>query len=248
MLGNIVVITVASFFILDMLLMAVYCRFMDRLDRRRAKKNEELQRGEQKITPVAAAPKKSFLKRFASFLIDHFIYGLMRYSVVVVGKIPSGHIRNILYRYVFNMKITRKTVIYGGAEIRSPWNLHADNCVIQNNALLDCRQPITIGQNVVFGVGVHIWTEEHDVNSPTFQVTPAHRAGVTIEDRAWICSDSTILPGVHVGKGSVLASRACATKDLESFGIYAGIPAKKIGERNHDLVYELTGKTHWHFY
>ncbi|MBE6837423.1 MAG: acyltransferase [Ruminococcus sp.] len=146
------------------------------------------------------------------------------------------------------MKITKRTVIYGGCEIRSPWNFTADNCVVSNNCLLDCRNEIKFGQNVVLGAGVHIWTEQHDVNSPTFKVTERNRGPVVVGDRAWICSDTTILPNVNVGEGAVLASRACATKNLEPFGVYAGIPAKKISERNKDLVYELNGKSHWKFY
>lgn len=56
-----------------------------------------------------------------------------------------------------------------------------------------------------------------------------------------------MLPGITVGKGAVLASGAIATKDLEEYGVYAGIPAKKISERNRDLEYE-TCHGYWHFY
>ena len=87
----------------------------------------------------------------------------------MVGKLPSYHLRNWLYRLVFNMKITGKTVVFGGCEFRSPWNFYADNCVISNNCILDARNGIKIGQNVVLGSGVHIWTEEHDVNDKRFR-------------------------------------------------------------------------------
>ncbi len=249
MLGDIVVIIIAALIFIDILLMCVYCRIKVWDERRSNKKMY------QKCSSTVASDNASAvnvkprgIKKFIRFLMDNYIYGLMRYSLLVVGKLPSGHLRNWLYRFVFNTKITKRTVISGGSEIRSPWNFHADNCRISNNCILDCRNEIFIGQNVVLGGGVHIWTEEHSVNDPNFAVLPENRGAVVIDNRAWICSDSTILPGVHVGEGAVLASRACATKDLDPYGIYAGIPARKIGERNHDLTYNLNGKAHWHFY
>lgn len=55
----------------------------------------------------------------------------------------------------------------------------------------------------------------------------------------------TILPGVTVNDGCVVASGAVVTKDCEAYGIYAGIPAKKIGVRNSNLQYEFDGSHDW---
>ncbi len=180
--------------------------------------------------------------------LDSYAYGFMRYMIIRNGRIPSGRIRRFLYHIVYNMKILKKTVIYGGSEFRSPWNIRLGNCVISNNCLFDGRSGITVADDVVFGTGVRLWTAEHAVNDPMFRVLENNRKPIVIDRRAWICSDSTILPGVHVGEGAVVASRACVTKDCEPFGIYAGVPARKIGERTHDLVYVLDGKPTWHFY
>ena len=167
---------------------------------------------------------------------------------MTTGLIPSATLRNLLYRFVYNAKISRKTVIMGSCEIRSPWNLHAGNCIVHNYCILDARNGIFIADNVVFGGGVHVWTEEHDVNSPTFAVGPQNRGPVVIEPHAWICSDSRILPGVHVGEGAVLCSSGVATKNLEAFGVYGGVPARKLRERNRELSYTLPGRPHWHFF
>ena len=178
----------------------------------------------------------------------HICYGWMHYCCLIVGHIPSNHIRHFLYRYVFLMDIQKDTCISGGCEFRSPWNIHIRKAVIQEKCILDGRGSIYIDDDVVFGSGVHVWTQEHDVNDPYFRVLEHNSQPVVIKKRAWICSDSTILPGVLIEEGAVLASRAVATKNCESFGVYAGIPAKKIGLRNCKLLYELTGKPHWHFY
>ncbi len=238
------------------LICAVYTRLAAMIDRKMELKSNSDPSGRKPAmigidTVRDSVRKSSGMKSVVSkiyYACNPYLYGLMRYECLLAGKIPSGRIRRLLYKYVFNMHITRKTVIYGGSEFRSPWNIRMSNTVVSNNCIFDGRNGITIGKSVVFGGGVHIWTEEHSVNDPLFRVMPENKRGVVIGDHAWICSDSTLLPGVHIGEGAVVASRACVTKDCEPYGIYAGIPAKKIGERNRNLEYELDGKTTWHFY
>lgn len=55
----------------------------------------------------------------------------------------------------------------------------------------------------------------------------------------WIASRVTILPGVTIGEGAVVAAGAIVTKDVEPYSIVAGVPAKRIGERNKNLEYTL---------
>ena len=50
-----------------------------------------------------------------------------------------------------------------------------------------------------------------------------------IEDYVWLASRVTVLPGVHNGRGAVVASGAVVTKDVPPLAIVAGIPAKIIG-------------------
>ena len=55
---------------------------------------------------------------------------------------------------------------------------------------------------------------------------------VKIEDDCWIASNSVILAGVTIGKGSVIAAGAVITKDVPPFSIMAGVPAIIISHRN----------------
>jgi chloramphenicol O-acetyltransferase type B len=62
---------------------------------------------------------------------------------------------------------------------------------------------------------------------------------VVIEDDVWIGYGSIVLSGVKIGQGSIIAAGSVVTKDVESFSLYGGIPAKKIGDRfteNADLI------------
>ena len=242
-----VIIAVAlALFVLNLLWLSLYCRIEEKVDSIK-KKNS----GKRIERNVVSAENGSFcfkdcLKAFYKWL-DPYLYGWMRYSMLQIGKLPSNRIRKILFKNVFCLRLSKGTVISAGCEIRSPWNVQLGKCTIAGNCILDGRSGIVIEDNVVLGMGVHIWTQEHDVNSASFAVDAAHCGTVIIHNRAWICSDSTVLPGIEIGEGAVVAARACVTKHCEPFMIYGGVPAKKIGERNHNLTYELSGKPHWHF-
>lgn len=69
---------------------------------------------------------------------------------------------------------------------------------------------------------------------------------IVIEDDVWIGIGTIVLSGVKIGQGSIVAAGSVVTKDIESFCIYGGNPAKKISNRfeseeekiNHKTLYE----------
>ena len=83
---------------------------------------------------------------------------------------------------------------------------------------------------------VRIYTREHDIDDPQF----AEIGGpVVIEDYAYIGTRVTIMPGVRIGCGAVVASGAVVTKDVPPYMLVGGVPARVIRERSHDLRYKL---------
>jgi acetyltransferase-like isoleucine patch superfamily enzyme len=112
-----------------------------------------------------------------------------------------------------------------------------ENCIINSRTLLDGRVGrLVIGNNVDIARETNIFTLEHSPNSDDHGLKPGD---VFIEDYVWIASRVTILPGVRIGRGAVVASNAVVTKDVEPMSIVAGIPARKIGERKSVLNYTL---------
>jgi maltose O-acetyltransferase len=109
--------------------------------------------------------------------------------------------------------------------------------IINFGCLLDGRKfPIHTGRDVSIGPHATILTLGHDPQAPDF----ADRGGaVVIGDRAWIGYGALILPGLTIGEGAVVGAGAVVTKNVEPFAIVAGNPARKIGERNRDLSYQL---------
>ncbi|MEJ6981989.1 acyltransferase [Pedobacter sp. P351] len=104
--------------------------------------------------------------------------------------------------------------------------------VLHPNCRIDPRGGILIGERVAISQEVIILTADHLMNSSTFE---GRERKVVIEDYAWIGTRATILPGVTIGKGAVVAAGAVVTKDVMDYSIVAGVPAKVIGQRSRDL-------------
>lgn len=181
--------------------------------------------------------KRQILNTYS--FINDYIFLLFK----IVGYIPSHHVRMLFYKYIFHMKIGRKTIIYYGLEARKPWNIIiGEGCSIGDRAIMDARRPIVIDDNVNISSGVWIWTVQHDVNSESFG-TVGKEKPVQIGKYAWVSSRTTILPGADVLEGDVIAAGAVLTKACkEQYCIYGGVPAKKIGDRNRNLHYQLARK------
>lgn len=168
-------------------------------------------------------------------------YAITRLFIDITGKIRIVTLRHYIYKHIFKIKMDKNVVIYRGAEIRSPQKLTIKRgSIIGDNAILDARNIIQIGENVNFSTGVWIWTEQHDCQDKLFQCN--QKGGpVIIGNRAWIGSRVTILPNIKIGEGAIVAAGAVVTKDVPAFNIVAGIPAQVIGKRNNELIYEFDG-------
>lgn len=153
----------------------------------------------------------------------------------VVGSIPSGTLRTLGAK-LMGMKVAPTAKLYRWREVRDPQNIRVGaGSIIGMWATLDGREGITIGRNVNFSSEVALWTLQHDYNSPSFATSGGP---IVIGDRAWISFRATILPGVTIGEGAVVAANSVVTKNVAPFTVVGGIPAKKIGQRTADLSYE----------
>lgn len=213
----------------------LFCRMLSR----RSNNNTELEnKGGDVVFNGAMCTYKTTIKKH---IID-CLTGLTHYLCLRVGHIPSFKLRNFLYRVVFQMKISKRTISYGGCEFRNPWNIKIGNSVVGPNNVIDGRGGVEIGNSVCTASFANIWTMQHNPQSTSFGTISGK---VVVEDYAWISSRATVLPGRTIGKGSVIAAGGMISKDCEPYGIYAGIPAVKKGNRREDLDYKF--QSHWWF-
>lgn len=163
--------------------------------------------------------------------------GLMSMCTICVMKIPSHYIR-LAYLHLILGSIGKNCTICRNVEIRQPQNIFiGNNVVINKRVLLDGRGgKVQIGDNVDIAQDAFIWTLQHDYNDDFHKTCGGD---VIIEDYVWVAARSNILPGTRIGKGAVVGTCSLVTKDVPRFSVVAGIPAKKIADRNSKLKYKL---------
>jgi acetyltransferase-like isoleucine patch superfamily enzyme len=105
-----------------------------------------------------------------------------------------------------------------------------------SNSTFVARKKIEIGNNVLIGGSVSVYdTDFHSTNfqhrkKKTLDQKMTKSQEVCIHDDVFIGAHSLILKGVEIGKGSVVGAGSVVTKNVPSYEIWAGNPAKKIGD------------------
>lgn len=139
--------------------------------------------------------------------------------------------RRFLLR-MFGAKMGRKVKIRSSVKITYPWKLTiddyswvGDDCVLYNLG------EISIGRHVALAHGVYVNTGGHFYDKKSFDI---FSKPVVIEDECWLTNDVYIAPGVTIGKGSILAARSSALKDIPPGKICVGTPAKPVKDRIYE--------------
>lgn len=116
--------------------------------------------------------------------------------------------------------------------------LFSKHIILGNNSGIGIRAQIennvTIGNNVMMGPDCMIFTRNHkfsDINKTMCSQGFSQIKKVVIEDDVWIGARVIILPGIKIGKGSILGAGSVITKDVEPYTIVGGNPAKLIKRR-----------------
>ncbi len=120
---------------------------------------------------------------------------------------------------------------YPKARIWAPWNLVCGDLVaVGDGAEIYNPAPMHFGSHAIVSQDAYLCGATHDFDDPAF---PLLAYAMTIGPNAWVCARASVAPGVNVGEGAVLGLGSVATRDLEPWTVYAGVPAVKIKERRH---------------
>lgn len=138
--------------------------------------------------------------------------------------------------YKKRMKYCGKNVYLRGpsSDIKGLNNLSiGDNTSIPKGSTFYCTEAeLIIGRNVIFGPKPTIITGDHRTDVigkfiiDSKEKLPENDKAVVIEDDVWAGANVTILKGVTIGRGSIIAAGAVVTKSCPPYSIIGGVPAR----------------------
>lgn len=134
------------------------------------------------------------------------------------------------------LDINGKVSVGYGADIEvfDGGHLEMGYCWSNINNEIICANSIKIGNYVGMGRNVCIRDNNggHFINRPFYKDSRP----VVIEDKAWICSNVTIMPGVTVGEGAIVGENSFVTENVPPYTMVSGNPAKIV---DRDVLYKM---------
>ncbi|UKJ07069.1 acyltransferase [Solitalea lacus] len=169
------------------------------------------------------------MKKKISLIFYYFIANRLPSSFFPLGpsfnKLRVGLAKNFL-TIGDNCKIQPRVNLGDGNGISI-----GSHCMINENVYI---QGATIGNYVMIAPNVAIYSNTHKFDRTDI---PMALQGKTIEipceieDDVWIGRNVVIMPGLKIGKGSIIGAGAFVAKDVEPYSIVGGVPAKLIRKR-----------------
>lgn len=178
--------------------------------------------------------KKVFLSTFSNnwykpgstfkILVWYFVNAVFFISPLF----PFSGFKVFLLKF-FGAKIGKGVLIKPSVNIKYPWLLEIGNHVwIGEKVWIDNLARVVIGDNVCISQGAMLLFGNHDYKKTTFDLMVKE---IHLEEGAWIGARAVVCPGVTVKSHAILSVGSVATKDLEPYSIYQGIPAVKVKSR-----------------
>ena len=152
-------------------------------------------------------------------------------KVSVFFRLLTFKLRDYYYRRLFD--VGSRTVFWGKVFYYNPHMVHiGKDCSVNEGVFFNVNDDLHIGDNVTISANVFITTVGLDTGSlPEKRHT---HSSVCIGSDAWIGACSTLLPGVIVGDGAVVAAGSVVTGNVEPGTLVAGVPAKMIRRLKED--------------
>lgn len=149
-------------------------------------------------------------------------------------KISSIGSENFIFGNNFSIRDYSIIDSFGSIKKESGVLNIGNNVGISENCFFAIRGNLIIGDDVIIGPGVKIFTENHsfELNETKFRCQNEIRKDVIIGNNVWIGSNVTILPGVKIEDNVVIAASSVVNIDLLSGSLYGGVPAKLLKKIN----------------
>lgn len=160
--------------------------------------------------------------------------------ILIASRLPSSWamIGGPLWKKIRELTV-RGYITYAGKQINIQRKVEltsrisiGDYSGIGKNSVVN--GPITIGKFVNIGEELKVVTQNHRsdrTDIPMQQQGMAEEKEVVIGDDVWIGHRVILLPGVHIGNGSIIGAGAVVTRDIPDYSVAVGVPARVIRNR-----------------
>lgn len=128
-----------------------------------------------------------------------------------------------------NVKIRRGAEWIGPIRVGSGCSFNRDTYI---------RANVTIGRNCNIGAFTRLITDSHEVAGPKRRAGKGSFPPIIISDGTWIGANVTVLGGVTIGEGCVIAAGAVITKDVPAHTLVGGVPGKVIKNLDKDTPHD----------
>lgn len=150
---------------------------------------------------------------------------------------PSSVINNVIIGD--NVKIAKRVTLFGSSE--EMLEIGNDSYIGMNCFLHGYAGKVKIGCHVSFAQNVILMTDSGPNASKQMQrIFSIISGNVTIGDHSWIGAHSIIMPGIKIGKFSVVAANSFVNIDVPDFSICGGTPAKIIRRMSKEEIDLIT--------
>jgi putative colanic acid biosynthesis acetyltransferase WcaF len=135
----------------------------------------------------------------------------------------------------FGAKMGSHCHFYPRSKVWAPWNLICEDQVTAGNgAEIYNPSPMTLGSHAILSQESYLCGATHDYDDPAF---PLIAYTMQLGAYSWVCARASVAPGANLGEGAVLGLGSVATRDLEPWTVYAGVPAVKVKARaRHEVA------------
>jgi acetyltransferase-like isoleucine patch superfamily enzyme len=155
------------------------------------------------------------------------VNGLLKFA----PPFASGYLRGRMYRWA-GVDIHSSVFLMGNIEIVGGSRGHVSKVhfergsKVSTHVTINSDADVTIGENVTLGPFVRLYTTSHELGPGSQRsLHEVVARPITIEKGCWLAVGVTVLPGVTIGHGSVIAAGAVVDKDVPPDSYVTGVPA-----------------------
>jgi maltose O-acetyltransferase len=166
--------------------------------------------------------------------VSQVSFGLMlaRAIVAPLPRLTFSRLRTSLYKAV-GLQVGRGTLILGALDLAGGPDgrarLHiGDRCLLNTPLFIDLNDEVRIDDEVNIGHHSTLITSSHLVGDAMRRAGLLTTAPIVLERGCWLAANVTVLPGVTIGRGAIIAAGSVVVSDIPANTLAGGVPARVI--------------------